>query len=107
MPKFTYAAVQGSSQIESEVVGEESSQMSSDNNVTPAKKDPIFVDLEITPPMSVSASSASSSQLPIDLSNDFDNLTPLKRESLIETSTDADLHASLKMLKKNIKIEKD
>lgn len=48
----------------------------------------------------------STAQITIDLSSDTDNLTPLKRQSPTEKKND-DLDVPLKMLKKNIKIEKE
>lgn len=70
-------------------------------DITPLKFDAIVIDLEIIPPKSLTAS-----QIPVDLSNDEDNLTPAKRVHPTENNN-VHLHVPLKMPKKTIKIEKD
>lgn len=81
-------------------IEEGASQLENINEVTPEKdlgKTVEDVDVRNTLP---------ESQIPIDLSNDLDNFTPVKRVSPSEINN-AELHIPLKMLKKKIKIEKD
>lgn len=70
-------------------------------DITPVKCDAIIIDLEITPPKSLPAS-----QIPVGLSSDEHNLTPVKRVYPTKNNS-VDLHVPLKMLKKTIKIQKD
>lgn len=78
--------------------------MSNDEVVTPVKNVVVSADsqVELVTPLSI----GSASQVPIDLDNDMDPFTPLKRVSPSEIEK-ADDHVPLKMLKKTIKIEKD
>lgn len=105
MPKFASAGIDDSPQPDKRkckqvlVVGE-GSQEPSKEELTPVRNEVVCIDddNDVTPSKPFTATQAT-----IDLANDLDNLTPLKRES----HNNADLNLPLKMLKKTIKIEKN
>lgn len=105
MPKFASADIGDSPPSSNNkgkevlVVGDCSTQACKEKEFTRVRNEAICIeDDNVTPPRSLPAS-----QITVDLSNDLDNLTPLKRESPI----DDEVNLHLKMLKKPIKIEKE
>lgn len=90
---------------EVKVAGEGVSLLSNDKGITPIKNVSISDLEEHNTPISLSSTYGSTSETPIDLSTDDDNLTPLKRVS--PTGNTIDLDVPIKMLKKTIKIEKE
>lgn len=110
MPKFLTAGIDESPQSvemksnEVKVDEVEANELSNDEKVTPVKNVVVSDEspIDVVTPLGI----GSASQIPIDLDNDLDTFTPLKRESPTEMNN-VDLHVPLKMLKKTIKIEKD